>query len=274
MFYKGGAYLNYTNINEHSWDKWASEKCVWTLPITHQEFLNAQNGKMSLYLTPLKPVPRDWYLPLKNKRILGLASGGGQQCPLFVAGGATVTVFDISSKQLKSDKLVAEREGYDISLIKGDMSQKFPFEDESFDIVFNPVSNSYIKDIFHVWNECYRVLKHGGQLLSGFANPTIYLYEKDKNEYRLSYAMPFNPLIDLSDRELERLSYTDGIQFGHSFSEQITGQIDAGFVLTGFYEDYHPTDNAITSYNTYIGETASYLTKYMPIYFATKSIKI
>lgn len=86
--------------------------------------------------------------------------------------------------------------------------------------------------------------------------------------------MPFNPLIDLSDRELERLSYTDGIQFGHSFSEQITGQIDAGFVLTGFYEDYHPTDNAITSYNTYIGETASYLTKYMPIYFATKSIKI
>jgi len=266
--------LKYTSINEQCWDEWAKEKCIWTLPITHQEFIDAQNGQINIYLTPLTPVPKDWYLPLKNKKILGLASGGGQQCPLFVAGGAKVTVFDISSKQLESDKMVAKREGYDITLIKGDMAQKFPFEDESFDFIFHPVSNSYINDIFHVWNECYRVLKHGGVLLAGFANPTIYLYGKEKDEYRLTYTMPFNPLNDLSNRELKKLSNTDGIQFGHSFSEQLAGQIDAGFVLSGFYEDYHPTDNAITYYDTYIGETASHLTKYMPIYFATKSIKI
>lgn len=266
--------LNYTNINEHSWDNWADEKCVWTLPITHQEFINAQNGEMELYLTPLKTVPKNWYFPLKEKKILGLASGGGQQCPLFVAGGAEVTVFDISSKQLASDKFVAEREGYDISLIKGDMTQKFPFEDESFDLVFHPVSNSYVENLSHIWNECYRVLKHGGELLAGFANPTIYLYKKDKDGYRLSYAMPFNPLNDLAEEELKLVSNTDGVQFGHSFSEQLAHQIDAGFMVTGFYEDYHPIDNAVTHYDTCIGEIASYLSKYMPVYFATKSIKI
>lgn len=266
--------MKYTDINEKCWDEWVINKCIWTIPISHQEFINALNGEINLYLTPLKPVPKDWYLPLKGKRILGLASGGGQQCPLFAAGGADVTVFDISSKQLASDKLVAEREGYDISLVKGNMTQKLPFADESFDLIFNPISNSYIKDVFHVWNECYRVLKHGGQLLAGFANPTIYLYGKDTDKYKLSHSMPFNPLSDLSNRELERLCDTDGIQFGHSFSEQLAGQIDAGFVITGFYEDYHPIDNAITSYDTYIGETASYLSQYMPIYFATKSIKI
>ncbi len=266
--------MNYTNINEQCWDEWAKEKCVWTLPITHQEFVNAKKGDIFLYLTPLKLVPKDWYMPLKNKKVLGLASGGGQQCPLFVAGGAKVTVLDISSRQLESDRLVAEREGYDISLIKGDMTQKFPFENESFDLIFHPVSNSYVEDISHVWHECYRVLKHGGTLLSGFANPTIYLYKKDKNEHKLLYKMPFNPINDLLESDLKILSDTDGIQFGHSFSEQFAGQIDAGFILSGFYEDYHPTDNTVTNYDTYIGETASSLAKYMPTYFATKSIKI
>ena len=266
--------MNYTCVNEHSWDKWVSEECIWTRPITHQEFVNAQNGHIELYLTPLKEVPKDWLLPLMGKKVLGLASGGGQQSPMFVAGGAKVTVLDISSKQLESDKLVAEREGYDITLIKGDMTQKFPFEDESFDIIFHPVSNSYIEDVFHIWKECYRVLKHGGKLLAGFANPTIYLYKKLDDECKLSYKMPFNPLSDLPKEELTSLSDTDGIQFGHSFAEQLAGQIDAGLMITGFYEDYHPVDNTTTCYDTCIGETASQLTKYMPIYFATKSIKI
>ena len=265
--------MKYTRINEKHWDEWAGNNCVWTVPISHQEFIAAKNGEIDIYLTPLKPVPKNWYLPVKNKKVLGLASGGGQQCPVFVANGAEVTVFDISSKQLESDKFVAEREGYNISLIKGDMTHEFPFEDESFDLIVHPGSNSYIKDILHVWKECYRILKHGGQLLSGFANPTIYLYGKNKDEYKLSYRMPFDPLNDLSNNELKKLSDTDGVQFGHSFSEQLAGQVDAGFVLTGFYEDYHPINNEINFYDTYIGEVASYLTKYMPIYFVTKSLK-
>lgn len=266
--------MNYTSVNEKSWDKWVSEKCIWTLPITHQEFVDAQNGHIELYLTPLKEVPKDWFLPLADKKVLGLASGGGQQSPMFIAGGAKVTILDISSKQLASDKIVAEREGYDITLIKGDMAQKFPFEDESFDLIFHPVSNSYIENTFHVWKECYRVLKHGGRLLAGFANPTIYLYKKWDDECKLTYRMPFNPLSDLPKEELTSLSDTDGIQFGHSFAEQFAGQIDAGLMITGFYEDYHPDDNTKTCYETYIGKTASQLTKYMPIYFATKSVKI
>lgn len=266
--------MNYTSVNEQHWDKWVGEKCIWTLPITHQEFIESQNGHIELYLTPLKKVPQNWLFPLKNKKVLCLASGGGQQSPMFIAGGAEVTVFDISSKQLASDKFVAEREGYNITLIKGDMTQKFPFEDESFDLIFNPVSNSYIEDVSHIWKECYRVLKHGGKLLAGFANPTIYLYKKGVSEYKLAYKMPFNPLTDLPEEELTSLSNTDGIQFGHSFAEQLAGQIDAGLMITGFYEDYHPVDNTTTCYDTCIGETASQLTKYMPIYFATKSIKI
>ena len=42
-----------------------------------------------------------------------------------------------------------------------------PIEDESFDIVFHPISNCYIEDVQHVFNESYRVLKKGGIFLAG-----------------------------------------------------------------------------------------------------------
>lgn len=266
--------MDYVNINENNWDKWANTNCIWTLPITHEEFTNAKKGDFDVYLTPLKKVPREWYFPVYGKRVLGLASGGGQQCPLFVAGGAEVTVYDISSQQLDTEKRIARREGYPITLIKGDMTKKLPFDDESFDMIFHPVSNSYIENVSHVWKECYRILKHGGILLSGFANPTIYLYKMLHNEYRLFYKMPYNPFCDLSKEEIGDLFDKDGVQFGHSFDEQIAGQIDAGFAIIGFYEDFHPLNNDSTNYDTYIGKTAGELTKYMPIYFSTKSIKL
>ncbi|WP_449136754.1 class I SAM-dependent methyltransferase [Solobacterium moorei] len=39
------------------------------------------------------------------------------------------------------------------------MTKILPFENETFDIVFHPVSNCYVEDVQHVFNETYRVLK-------------------------------------------------------------------------------------------------------------------
>lgn len=265
--------MNYTEINRVKWNQWSSENCVWTRAITHEEFCKI-NSKSPIYLTPTKPVPYDWYAPLKGKKVLGLACGGGQQCPIFAALGADVTVVDISESQLSAEHEVSKREGYSINLVHRDITLDFPFASESFDLIFHPVANSYIDNIQHVWNESYRILKHNGVLLSGFANPTIYLYKLIGNETELAYSMPFNPLKDIPSQELQELVRTDGVQFGHSFSSQINGQLKAGFVLSQFFEDYHPSDNSINNYETEIGKIASILTKYMPIYFATKSIKL
>lgn len=39
-------------------------------------------------------------------------------------------------------------------------------EDNSFDLIFNPVSNCYIEDISLMWKECARIIRKGGVLKS------------------------------------------------------------------------------------------------------------
>lgn len=138
---------SYQEINKDTIDKWVEEGWEWGKPVSHEEYINAKNGSWNVLLTPTVFVPHEWFGNLKGKKILGLASGGGQQMPIFNALGAECTVLDYSSKQIKSELLIAEREGYDINAVEGDMTKKFPFTDESFDIIFHPVSNCYVEDV-------------------------------------------------------------------------------------------------------------------------------
>ena len=85
----------------------------------------------------------------------------------FAALGADCTVLDYSEEQLKSERLVADREGYGIEIIRGDMTKRLPFADESFDLIFHPVSNCYVEEVKPIWRECCRILKPSGILLAG-----------------------------------------------------------------------------------------------------------
>src|SRR5690554_4972090 len=115
--------MDYTDINAKTIDRWIEEGWEWGVPITHEQYLEAQKGRWEMVLTPNKPVPKEWYPDLKGKRVLGLASGGGQQMPIFAALGAECTVLDYSERQIESDLMVAAREGYAIDAIRGDMTK-------------------------------------------------------------------------------------------------------------------------------------------------------
>ncbi len=149
--------IDYKNINSKVFDRWVEEGWQWGIPIISEIFEKARKGEWEVLLTPTKAVPRNWFGDLKGKKLLGLASGGGQQIPIFTAAGAMCTVLDYSDKQLESEKQVAQREGYDVEIVKADMTKPLPFEDESFDIIFHPVSNDYIDEI-----------EIGSQLNAGF----------------------------------------------------------------------------------------------------------
>ena len=154
--------------------------------------------------------------------------------PIFSALGAECTVLDYSTKQIESEIMVSKREGYEIEVTEGDMTKNLPFEDESFDIVFNSVSNFYVEDVYHVFNEAYRVLKKTGVLLAGLNNEINYIVDNDEKE--IVWQMPFNPLKDEKAKEF-MVKENAGIQFSHNMTEQIGGQLKAGFTLVDIYED-------------------------------------
>ena len=225
---------NYQDINAETIDRWIEEGWTWGMPISHETFLDARNGKWDVQLTPTKMVPHEWFPDLKGINVLGLASGGGQQMPIFAALGAKCTVLDYSPKQLESERMVADREGYDIEIIRADMTKRLPFEDGTFDLIFHPVANCYVEEVKPIWKECYRVLKKGGILLSG---TDFYInYIVDDDETMIVNHLPFNPL--KNPDQMKQLEDDDcGVQFSHTLEEQINGQLEAGFTLTALYED-------------------------------------
>ena len=163
--------MDYQSINAQAVDRWVETGWEWGIPITHQQYADALEGRWDLLLTPTKPVPHDWFGDLRGKKVLGLASGGGQQIPILTALGAECTVLDYSEKQLESERMVAQREGYAVQIVRADMTKPLPFPDDSFDLIFHPVSNCYVEKVEPIFRECYRVLKPGGALLGSAEKP-------------------------------------------------------------------------------------------------------
>ena len=260
---------NYTDFNIKMIDLWANDETEWmySKTITHEDFVKAKAGDWGA--ADYFIAPKAWFLPhmdlscnrFGGTRILGLASGGGQQMPVLAASGADCTVMDYSDTQLMREKAVSEREGYAINIIKGDMTKPFPFDDESFDIIYHAVANHFIEDIQPVWQECYRVLKPGGILIVEMMSPVCYLFDPDEDATNLVVVnqLPHNPL---KNRKLYEkiMSWGDdeGLEFSHSLEEQIGGQLKAGFMLTDIKE------------SKIEGST---LSNYYPEFLSTRAVK-
>lgn len=244
----------YQDINAETVDRWVTNGWEWGVPVSHEGCERVRKGEWDVFLSPTRPVPHSWFfaekraedvrdteeelLPLKNCKILGLASGGGQQMPVFSLLGAECTVLDYSQKQLESERMVAERENYKIRIVRADMTKPLPFADGSFDLVFHPVSDCYVEHAAPILSECGRVLRPGGVLLAGYDNGINFIV--DDTERKIVHSLPFHPLKDPALLE-ELKKGDDGIQFSHSPEEIFRGLLDAGFLLRDFYEDTNGT---------------------------------
>jgi ubiquinone/menaquinone biosynthesis C-methylase UbiE len=160
---------------------------------------------------------------------------------------------------------VAERENLNIQYEQGDMADLSRFEDESFDLIFHPVSNVFSQHILSVWQHCARVLRPGGRLLSGFMNPDFFMFDHDVVDnggpMEVRFALPYADIESMTEEQImERQQRGEALEFSHSLESQIGGQLDAGLLLAGFYEDHWNSQ-------------ATPLNDYMPTSMATLAIK-
>lgn len=250
--------------NRAAWDLLSRSGDRWTIPVTPKVIAAARRGKWGVVLTNTKPVPRSWFPErMEGLDILALASGGGQQGPIFAAAGARVTVLDNSPEQLAKDALVAKRDGLDLRLVEGAMENLSTFPDASFDLVFNPTSVMFTRDVLQVWKEAARVLRSGGSLLSGFPKPEVYLFGRDDGAatpaLTAKHKIPYSDENDLTKDELDgRVGRREPLEFSHTLTDLLGGQMDAGLAIVAMYEDI-------------FGDVA--LDEYMPGMIATRAVK-
>ena len=259
--------MDIREYNRDAWNGLVRKENRWTVPVSPEEIARARDDDFAIVLTPTKPVPREWFGDLQGANVLCLASGGGQQGPILAAAGANVTVFDNSPGQLAQDQMVAEREGLKITTVEGDMRDLSEFADASFDLVFHPCSNTFVPDVQPVWNEAARVLKPGGELLAGFCNPVLFVFDYDemkKGNLKVRHKVPYSDLTDTTEEERQQLiDEGEPFCFGHTLEDQIGGQANAGLAIVGMFEDEWKDDE----------EHAS-ISEYMPAFIATRSRKL
>lgn len=255
--------MDIRSYNREAWNREVEGGASrWTQPVSPEVIAKARQGEFSILLTENIPVPQRWFPPLSGADILCLASGGGQQGPVLAAAGANVTVFDNSPAQLKQDQLVADRESLSLHTVEGDAADLSMFENETFDLIFNPCSTVFMPDVRAVWKECSRVVRPGGILMTGSMNPVHYifdLYKADEGILEVTHSIPYSDLASIPKEDLEELIEKGlPVEFGHSLTDLIGGQCEADFVITDMYEDYM---------------LDSPLHKYHPSYVATRAVK-
>lgn len=99
--------------------------------------------------------------------------------------------------------------------------------------------------------------------MAGFCTPTTFIFDQklaDEGILQVRHKLPYSDLVSLTPTE--RQQYLDDdqpLEFGHTLEDQIGGQIKAGFVISGLYEDIW---------------SGTPLAEYMPTFIATRATKL
>lgn len=192
----------------------------------------------------LKKIRRALYGGIAGKRVLCLASGGGQQSAVFSLLGAEVTVVDLSPAQLAGDERAARHYGYSVRTVEKSMTDLSAFSDNAFDIVFQPISLCFVPDVLPVYRAVHRVLAPGGLYSAALHNPATYVVDFDGGDdgwdgkgYRI--ATPYRGgaiRMDENGRENMDRGEPTG-EFRHLLIDSFCNLTEAGFAIRYVWED-------------------------------------
>ena len=259
--------MNIESVNRQAWNNATAERCPWVRPVSKETIDRARAGDWAVTLAGPRTVPDHWFGEVENCAILCLGSGGGQQAVVLAAAGAEVTSLDLSDEQVRRDQELSDEHALGINCVQGTMTDLSRFAENSFDLVFNPVSITYIDDVQSLWRECQRVLNPKGKLMVGAMNPYNFLFEENEgvgDEGLIAkYSLPFIEEEVLSADEVRRAIARNMVFCrSHTLEEIIGGQARAGFAITDFIESRR-TDARAPSIN-----------RLCPTYFATLAVKV
>jgi SAM-dependent methyltransferase len=232
-----------TRFNKERWESLAASNVEYSRPQLNLDPMTARR-----YVDPYNVMG-----DVKEKNVLCLAGGGGQQSAAFNLLGAKVTVVDISETQLKRDRQALDHYGFEATLIQGDMRDLSCFETDVFEVVWHAFSINFIPDPYKAFDEVCRVLRPGGLYRLEWHSPfSMGVDERDWNGKGYPVYMPYidaemvfeNNFWDIHDEDGTVRQVEGPREFKHTLSTVINGLIGRGFNLLGLWEERTKDPNA------------------------------
>jgi ubiquinone/menaquinone biosynthesis C-methylase UbiE len=206
-----------------------------------------------------------------GKEVLVLAGGGGQQSAAFALLGASVTVLDLSDKQLERDRQAAEHYGLTIRTLHGDMRQLDIFAAQSFDLVYQPYSINFVPSIAPVIAGVAAICRPGAFYYLDWANPFVQTIDPERGwtgaGYLLQHAYvdgrevtQLYPNWTIEDENGAIQEYEGPREFVHTFSTMINTLVSNGFVILRASEYLKEgSDHEPGSWDHYVNTAPPYL---------------
>jgi len=107
--------------------------------------------------------------PQKGSAVLDVGCGSGKQCFLFykaLEGDADITGGDVNRELLEKARQENAKIGNRIKLIDLNFNQRFPLNDDQYDLLTSCFAIYYSEDIPFTISEMHRVIKPGGRLFT------------------------------------------------------------------------------------------------------------
>ena len=143
------------------------------MKIDYQETINDLLARIDIHKKYGSRDIDEWMLhvinPQKGSKILDIGCGAGKQCFLFykaLEGEADITGGDVNPELLETARKENAKIGNRIKFIDLDFNQRFPINDNQYDLVTSCFAIYYSEDISSTISEMHRVTKPGGRLFT------------------------------------------------------------------------------------------------------------
>lgn len=166
-------------------------------------------------------VTRDVLANLHFTSILEIGCGTGKNTSFLAEIGKTVHAVDFSEGMIEKAKEKVQAENARFSMM--DITEKWNFEDQSFDLIVCNLVLEHIEDLSFVFSEASRSLQEEGRFLINELHPFKQYEGKKARFYR-----------DQETIEVEA--------FVHHMSEFINTALSNGFELVRLEEHWHEND--------------------------------
>lgn len=219
---------DYRRVNRASWDYLARQGS--------EPLCGAEDYAYSRSLLD----PEGWIPWNQLRSVLCLAGGGGRQAPLLAFLGLDVTILDLSPRQLRNDLATARRHGLSVECVEGDMCGLERLQGRKFDLVYQPLSCTYVPDVRAVYRGVFQLLTPGGYYRVEQKNPLHLQLPQygawDGTGYRIARPQTQTQPVKWREWDETGMEKPTPQQYIHPLQELIGDLCDAGFTIECFQE--------------------------------------